>query len=62
MHKPRIFELENRWYSQFVGEENFYDNYSYFGDKTYFINPQINNFINFFAEPTIFENPPKSKY
>ena len=62
MHKPRIFELENIWYWQFIGEENFYDNYNYFGDKAYLINPQINNFINFSLIGETRPNPPLYKY
>jgi hypothetical protein len=61
MHKPRISELENRWYTQFVGEQQFYNDYSYMGDKAHFINPNINNFINFYRQE-IRENPPKNKY
>jgi hypothetical protein len=61
MHKSRLFELENTWYTQFIGEENFYNNYNYIGDRAYYVNPQINNYINFYTKE-IRKNPPQNKF
>lgn len=61
--KPRLFELEDKYYNHFVKEEIFFNNYSYIGDNVSFLDKNIFNFINLkFNNTSIRTNPPKNKY